>query len=155
VQETTVKLDDRTLSRLEDLIQTHVDSQKLLMAAADRVNDKTIAHKMRDIAAQRVVMAEELRQHVVWNGRPVDLDESFGGGLHQALVSIRGLLNGGDPTVILIEIQREGETSRQAYRDAIAEIQPETIVELLRSHATRLDQDQQSIERLLKSKGPE
>tara|TARA_R110002072_G_scaffold14013_1_gene58386 strand:+ start:14458 stop:14760 length:303 start_codon:yes stop_codon:yes gene_type:complete len=64
-------------------------------------------------------MAAELQQYVEFNGKEAEDDGSVAAKTHRIWINIRGKLNGGDATVILIEAERGEDHIKDAYEDVL------------------------------------
>jgi uncharacterized protein (TIGR02284 family) len=107
------------VDRLQDLIETNIDSSNNLNDAAEHIKDDAIAQLFRDIARQRSLFAEELKRFVRDSGEDPKKDGTLRGAAHRAWLDIRAAINAGNPYVVLIEVEREEDRIKHAYNDLL------------------------------------
>lgn len=119
--ETKQQLSDETVAKLQDLIRINIDSQKGFEAAADVIDNDSIATLLRDLGCERAAHAQELRSYVQWNDEEPVKDGSYAASLHRLWMDARAKLSGGDPHVVLCEAEKGEDQIKQAYEDALQE----------------------------------
>ncbi|MCA9198269.1 MAG: PA2169 family four-helix-bundle protein [Planctomycetales bacterium] len=119
--ETKSTLNDKTVDKLQRLVQCNIDSKDGFREAAEEIDDNRVATLFRELADQRSKLATELQSHVAWNGKRPENDGSFAASVHRTWIDLRAKLNGGDPYVILIEAERGEDHIKHAYEDVLKE----------------------------------
>ena len=130
-------LSDKATEALQHLIKYNLDSYKGFNEAADQISHTGIAALFRELAGERNRMAEELKRFVAIGSdeEPEDAGHARGA-MHRAWMDIRAALNGGDPYVILIEAERGEDAIKDAYKEALDEVQSGPVREtLMRQYA--------------------
>lgn len=120
--ETKANLRDETITKLQELIQFNIDSQKGFMQAAETIKDPTVAALFRRIASDRAENAVELKAHVAFNDDEPRNDGSMMGAMHRWWLSARGALSGGDDHVVLSEAERGEDAIKQKYEAVLKEL---------------------------------
>ncbi|MDX2199005.1 MAG: PA2169 family four-helix-bundle protein [Phycisphaerae bacterium] len=120
--ETKANLRDETITKLQDLIQLNIDSQKGFWQAAETIKDPTVAALFRRIASVRADNAAELKAHVAFNHEKPREDGSMLGTMHRWWLSARGALVGGDDHVVLSEAERGEDAIKQKYEEVLREL---------------------------------
>ena len=117
--ETKIDLNETTLEKLQKLIRANIDSYNGFHESAEELKDERLATLFRSIGDERSAMAAELQQYVEFNGKAAEDDGSVAAKTHRIWINIRGKLNGGDATVILIEAERGEDHIKEAYEDVL------------------------------------
>lgn len=117
--ETKIDLNETTLEKLQKLIRANIDSYNGFHESAEELKDERLATLFRSIGDERSAMAAELQQYVEFNGKEAEDDGSVAAKTHRIWINIRGKLNGGDATVILIEAERGEDHIKEAYEDVL------------------------------------
>ncbi|MEO9593978.1 PA2169 family four-helix-bundle protein [Rhodopirellula bahusiensis] len=117
--ETKLDLNETTLEKLQKLIRANIDSYNGFHESAEELKDERLATLFRSIGDERSAMAAELQQYVEFNGKEAEDDGSVAAKTHRIWINIRGKLNGGDATVILIEAERGEDHIKEAYEDVL------------------------------------
>ncbi|KLU01979.1 hypothetical protein RISK_006163 [Rhodopirellula islandica] len=117
--ETKIDLNETTIEKLQKLIRANIDSYNGFHESAEELKDERLATLFRAIGDERSAMATELQQHVEFNGKEAEDDGSVAAKTHRIWINIRGKLNGGDATVILIEAERGEDHIKEAYEDVL------------------------------------
>tara|TARA_R100000365_G_C2711568_1_gene46813 strand:- start:150 stop:620 length:471 start_codon:yes stop_codon:yes gene_type:complete len=117
--ETKIDLNETTLEKLQKLIRANIDSYNGFHESAEELKDERLATLFRSIGDERSAMAAELQQYVEFNGKEAEDDGSVAAKTHRIWINIRGKLNDGDATVILIEAERGEDHIKEAYEDVL------------------------------------
>lgn len=117
--ETKIDLNETTIAKLQKLIRANIDSYNGFHESAEELNDERLSTLFRSIGDERSAMASELQQYVEFNGKEAEDDGSVAAKTHRIWINIRGKLNGGDPTVILIEAERGEDHIKEAYEEVL------------------------------------
>jgi len=110
-----VTLSDKVTSEIQDLIRLNIDSAEGFTAAADLIEDKSLASQFREYAAQRSANAEELKATVAYNGEEPAQSGTTSGTLHQ----------------VLSEAESGEDSIKQRYERAIKECAGSPVSDLL------------------------
>lgn len=119
--ETKIDLNPRTIEAVQDLIQANLDSTRGFKEASKEVNDPIVSGLFTGIAVQRDKHANELQYYVVLNGERARTEGTWLASAHRAWIDLRAKLNGGDPYVILSEIERGEDHIKSAYEETLKE----------------------------------
>lgn len=134
--QTVTTMDDKTISKLQDLIAENIDSSKGLAAAAEQIETPTTASVLRRIAQDRSMQAVELQKFVKFNREEPEDDGTFVGTLRRKWMAFRSTLNGGDERVVLIEAERFEDHIRDLYEDVLKKTAGSPVNDVLqRQHA--------------------
>lgn len=119
--ETKQTLNDKTISKLQKLIRSNIDSYDGFRESADQIDDPMVAALFREMAADRSTLAAELQDYVTWNGDEAAEDGSYAAAIHRTWIDIRSMLSGGDAYAILCEAERGEDQIKAAYEDVLKE----------------------------------
>jgi uncharacterized protein (TIGR02284 family) len=126
---------NKTLSVIEDLIETCKDGQKGYQDAAEHVKRADLKTYFNEQGLERGKYAEELRSHQTRLGegdkKPAG---SVAGAMHRAWIDTKVALGGGD-TTILESVEAGEDKAKESYQKALAEPLPSDIAELVRKQA--------------------
>jgi uncharacterized protein (TIGR02284 family) len=126
---------DKTLSVLEDLIETSKDGQKGYQEAAEHAKRTDLKTFFNEQRLERGRFAEELRQELSRLGEPDKKpSSSISGAMHRAWIDTKVALGGGDKT-ILESVEAGEDTAKESYQKALAEPLPSNIAEIVRKQA--------------------
>jgi len=117
--ETKADLNDTTIDKLQKLIRANIDSYNGFLESAEELNDAKLKQLFQELGHQRSALATELQKHIEFNGKEAEDDGSVAAKTHRIWINIRGKLNGGDPTVILIEAERGEDHIKEAYEEVL------------------------------------
>ncbi|MCR9210256.1 MAG: PA2169 family four-helix-bundle protein [bacterium] len=117
--ETKIDLNETTIAKLQKLIRANIDSYNGFHESAEELKDERLSALFKNIGDERSAMASELQQYVEFNGKDAEDDGSVAAKTHRIWINIRGKLNGGDATVILIEAERGEDHIKEAYEDVL------------------------------------
>lgn len=136
---TSVKLTEQVVQRLNDLIRTNIDSSKGLHEAAEVVNDPELRSRFIDLARDRQINAAELRQFIESHQGWVDMDGgTVLGAAHRWWLDMRARMAGGDPAVVLNEAERGEDFIKHSYEDALHETGDPSVDHLLQRQYERV-----------------
>lgn len=119
--ESKLNLEEKTLKKLQSLIQINIDSEEGLTAAANKVDDNRLSATFRQVGQTRSSNVHELQSYVVANAQEPEDGGSAMGALHRGWTSMRSAINGGDPYVMLIEAERGEDHIKETYEDVLKE----------------------------------
>ena len=119
--ESKLNLEKETIRKLQDLIQSNIDSEQGLSEAAEKVDDNRIASTFRQVAQGRASHARELQSYVIANDQEPEDSGTASGAIHRGWTSMRSAINGGDAYVMLIEAERGEDRIKEAYEDTLKE----------------------------------
>jgi uncharacterized protein (TIGR02284 family) len=126
---------DKTLSVLEDLIETSKDGQKGYQEAAEHAKRTDLKTFFNEQRLERGRFAEELRQELSRLGEPDKKpSSSISGAMHRAWIDTKVALGGGDKT-ILESVEAGEDNAKESYQKALAELLPSNIAEIVRKQA--------------------
>ncbi len=126
---------DKTLSVLEDLIETSKDGQKGYQEAAEHAKRTDLKTFFNEQRLERGRFAEELRQELSRLGEPDKKpSSSISGAMHRAWIDTKVALGGGDKT-ILESVEAGEDNAKESYQKALAEPLPSNIAEIVRKQA--------------------
>ena len=126
---------DKTLSVLEDLIETCKDGQKGYQDAAEHAKRPDLKTFFNEQRLERGRFAEELRQELSRLGEPDKKPSgSVSAAMHRAWIDTKVALGGGDKT-ILESVEAGEDTAKESYAKALAEPLPSNVAEIVRKQA--------------------
>ena len=126
---------DKTLSVLEDLIETCKDGQKGYQDAAEHAKRQDLKTFFNEQRLERGRFAEELRQELSRLGEPDKKPSgSVSAAMHRAWIDTKVALGGGDKT-ILESVEAGEDTAKESYAKALAEPLPSNVAEIVRKQA--------------------
>jgi len=139
---------DKTLSVLEDLIETCKDGQKGYHDAAEHVKRSDLKTFCNEQTLERARFAEELRQELSRLGKPDKKPlGSAAGALHRAWIDTKVALGGGDKT-ILESLEAGEDRAKDAYQKALAEPLPADVAEIVRKQAVSVQRAHDQVKSL-------
>jgi uncharacterized protein (TIGR02284 family) len=126
---------DKTLSVLEDLIETCKDGQKGYQDAAEHAKRTDLKTFFNEQRLERGRFAEELRQELSRLGEPDKKPSgSVSGAVHRAWIDTKVALGGGDKA-ILESVEAGEDNAKENYQKALAEPLPSNVAEIVRRQA--------------------
>jgi uncharacterized protein (TIGR02284 family) len=139
---------DKTLSVLEDLIETCKDGQKGYQDAAEHVKRSDLKTYFNEQRLERGKFAEELRQELSRLGEPDKKPSgSVSAALHRAWIDTKVALGGGDKT-ILESVESGEDNAKKSYEKALAEPLPADIAAIVRRQAASVQKAHDQIRML-------
>ena len=114
-----VTLSKEAAGYVEDLVRLNIDSAQGFTAAADMIEDKSLAASFREYAAQRDANAEELKAAIAYNGEEPPQGGTASGTLHRWWLEVKGKITSGNAHSVLSEAERGEDTIKHSYEKAI------------------------------------
>ena len=119
---------DKSISVLNDLIETCEDGEHGFTTAAKDAKDAELGRVFSQYAAQRGNYIRELQERVRSLGGDPDKHGSVSGSLHRGWINLKAALSSDEPHAVLAECERGEDAAVANYRDALknTEIDSET-----------------------------
>lgn len=115
---------DKTISVLNNLIETCRDGEIGFKTAADGLQDPAIKAKFVEYSRQRAGFVNELQAEVRKLGGEPETSGSMSGSLHRGWLNIKSIITGKDDHAIVAEAERGEDVAKAAYEDALKESLP-------------------------------
>jgi uncharacterized protein (TIGR02284 family) len=115
---------DDVISTLNTLIATSRDGEEGFRSCAENVKNPTLKVFFEQKAGRCREGAEQLQQIVREMGGDPETGGSMSGAMHRFWVSIRGTISGMEDHAILDECERNEDSAKRAYEDALKEDLP-------------------------------
>jgi uncharacterized protein (TIGR02284 family) len=131
---------EKTVSVLNDLIETCKDGQEGFHAAAEGVKDKTLKALFSQYSLQRSQFAGALQQEVSRLGGSPENSGSISGSLHRGWMGIKSTVTGKDESAVIAECERGEDAARDAYQDALKEDLPGDVQQLVQEQYQEIKQ---------------
>ena len=112
---------EKSISILNDLIETCKDGQHGFSTAAKDAKDAELARVFSQYAAQRGDYIRELQQRVRALGGDPDTHGSVSGSLHRGWINLKSALTTNEPHAVLAECERGEDAAVANYRNALKE----------------------------------
>lgn len=139
---------DKTLSVLEDLIETSKDGQKGYQDAAEHVKRADLKTFFNEQRMERGRFAEELRQELARLGEPDKKPSgSVSAAMHRAWIDTKVALGGGDKT-ILESVEAGEDNAKKSYEKALSEPLPANVAEIIRRQAASVQKAHDQVKSL-------
>lgn len=139
---------DKTLSVLEDLIETSKDGQKGYQEAAEHVKRADLKTYFNEQTLVRAKFAEELRSELSRLGKPDKKPSgTVSGAMHRAWIDTKVALGGGDKT-ILESVEAGEDRAKEAYQKALSEPLPSDVLAIVRRQAASVQQTHDKVRSL-------
>ena len=139
---------DKTLSVLEDLIETSKDGQKGYQEAAEHVKRADLKTYFNEQTLVRAKFAEELRSELSRLGKPDKKPSgTVSGAMHRAWIDTKVALGGGDKT-ILESVEAGEDRAKEAYQKALSEPLPSDVSAIIRRQAASIQQTHDRVKSL-------
>lgn len=130
--------DDKTISTLNNLIETCKDGQEGFKQAAEGVERSDLKSLFYDLGQQRAKFAGELQTLVRELGGDPEKTSSTAGALHRGWINIKSLVTGKDEAGVLNEAERGEDVAKKAYKDALAENLPANVMTVVQAQANEV-----------------
>ena len=119
---------DKTISAINDLIETCRDGQNGFATAAKDAKDAELMRVFTHYSTQRADYIRELQMRVRELGGDPDKRGSVSGTLHRGWIDLKTALTKNEPHAVLAECERGEDAAKDNYRDALqsAELDTET-----------------------------
>ena len=110
---------DKSISVLNDLIETCEDGEHGFTTAAKDAKDAELGRVFSQYAAQRGNYIRELQERVRALGGDPDKHGSVSGSLHRGWINLKAALTSDEPHAVLAECERGEDAAVANYRDAL------------------------------------
>ena len=118
---------DKTISVLNDLIETCKDGEYGFQSSAEHVKNPELQQVLTARAAECRKGAEVLQAQVRQLGGEADEGGSASGAIHRGWVAVKGTLSGYGEKAMLEECERGEDAALARYRDALKEDLPPNV----------------------------
>ena len=118
---------DKTISVLNDLIETCKDGEYGFQSSAEHVKNPELQQVFTARAAECRKGAEVLQAQVRQLGGEADEGGSASGAIHRGWVAVKGTLSGYGEKAMLEECERGEDAALARYRDALKEDLPPNV----------------------------
>jgi uncharacterized protein (TIGR02284 family) len=123
---------EKSVSVLNDLIQTCKDGENGFKTASEHTNDLELKSLFQQYAAQRSELARELQTRVLNLGEDPKKSGSVSASLHRGWLDLKAAISSAEPHAILAECERGEDIAVKAYREALDEYVDGATRELIR-----------------------
>jgi len=130
--------DDKTISTLNNLIETCKDGQEGFKTAAEGVERSDLKSLFYDLGQQRAKFAGELQALVRELGGDPETTSSTASALHRGWINIKSYVTGKDEAGVLNEAERGEDVAKKAYKDALAENLPANVMTVVQAQANEV-----------------
>lgn len=117
--EPKLDLDPATIEAIQDLIQANLDAAGGFKEAAKEIDDSIVSSLFSACSVQRNKHASQLQYYVVRNGERARTEGTWLASLHRVWLDLRAKLSGGDPYVLLCEVERGEDHIKAAYEETL------------------------------------
>lgn len=117
---------EKTISLINDLIETCKDGQQGFDTAAKDAKDAELARVFAQYAAQRAEYVRELQQRVRALGGDPDQHGSVSGSLHRGWINLKAALSSHEPHAVLAECERGEDAAVKNYSEVISAFEIDT-----------------------------
>ena len=129
---------DKTISTLNNLIETCKDGEIGFRTAAEGLRDPAIKASFIQYSQQRARFAGELQEQVHKLGGDPETSGSLSGSLHRGWLNIKSAVTGNDDHAILAEAERGEDVAKAAYEDALRNALPSPARSLVQEQAIQV-----------------
>ena len=112
---------EKTLSVLNDLIETCKDGQHGFRTAAEDAKDAELARVFTEFSNQRTTFIGELQDRVRSLGGDAEKSGSVTGSLHRGWIDLKSAMASNEPHAVLAECERGEDAAVRAYRQSLDE----------------------------------
>ena len=112
---------EKSISILNDLIETCKDGQHGFTTAAKDAKDAELGRVFSQYASQRADYIRELQQRVRAVGGDPDKHGSVSGSLHRGWINLKSAMSSDEPHAVLAECERGEDAAVANYRAALNE----------------------------------
>ena len=130
--------DDKTISTLNNLIETCKDGQEGFKQAAEGIQRSDVKSVFYELGQQRAKFAGELQGLVREMGGDPETTSSTSGALHRGWINIKSAITGKDDAAILNEAERGEDVAVNAYKKALEENLPANVQTVVQQQSTEV-----------------
>lgn len=112
---------EKTVSVLQNLIETNRDGQHGFRTAAEDAKDAELGRVFTQFSTQRTTFIAELQDRIRSLGGDPDKSGSVAGSLHRGWIDLKSALTSNEPHAVLAEAERGEDAAVKAYREALEE----------------------------------
>jgi uncharacterized protein (TIGR02284 family) len=112
---------EKTVSVLQNLIETNRDGQHGFRTAAEDAKDAELGRVFTQFSTQRTTFIAELQDRIRSLGGDPDKAGSVAGSLHRGWIDLKSALTSNEPHAVLAEAERGEDAAVKAYREALEE----------------------------------
>jgi uncharacterized protein (TIGR02284 family) len=139
--ETKTHLDEKTVDKLQRLIQANMDSHEGFREAADEVDNETLAGLFRGLAEKRQQQAQTLQGLVSVNGEEPRDSGTYMGAAHRTWIELKTAVVGGDTESILNECERGEDHIKNLYEEILKETAGSAVNDVLQRQYAEVKAD--------------
>jgi uncharacterized protein (TIGR02284 family) len=131
---------DKTISVLNNLIETCKDGELGFKTAAEGLKDPAIKAQFLEYARQRAEMVRELQSEVRRLGGDPEKSGSMSASLHRGWMDIKSAVTGKDDHAIVAEAERGEDVAKGVFEDALKASLPADLQTRVQQHAAKVRQ---------------
>jgi uncharacterized protein (TIGR02284 family) len=133
-------VNDKTISVLNDLIETCRDGENGFRSAAEGVKDPNLKALFNRYSAQRGEFASELQALVAGLGGDAQSTGSVAGAAHRGWINIKSAVTGRNEAAVVSEAERGEDVAKASYQKALQEyMSPEIRAVISRQYSAVLE----------------
>jgi uncharacterized protein (TIGR02284 family) len=122
IQKSSLKTKDEVVSDLNNLVELVNDGKEGYQHAAEKTETPELKALFLKIAGERIVYADELKEHILTHGGEADNEEGgILGGLHRTWISVKETFTGHDDAALLEAIATGEKAAIGKYDEYIAD----------------------------------
>ena len=129
---------DKTISILNNLIETCKDGEIGFKTAADGLQNAAIKASFLEYSQQRASFARQLQDEVHKLGGDPETSGSMSGSLHRGWLNIKATVTGNDDHAIVAEAERGEDVAKAAYEDALKNALPSPARRIVQEQAIQV-----------------
>lgn len=148
-------LTDDIITQLQALIELNTDSAKGFAAAAEQVDDPSIAALFRQVGTPRIRFAEELRGVIRDVGKTPNEGGTAAGALHRWWLSLRGRVAKNDEHAMLAEAERGEDAIKEKYEKVLGLVAGTKLHEMLSAQYAQIKQTHDTVKHLRDERAPD
>jgi uncharacterized protein (TIGR02284 family) len=133
-------MNDKTISVLNNLIETCKDGEIGFQTASEGVTHPAMKAAFLEYAQQRARFASDLQNEVRRLGGNPEDSGSMSGSLHRGWLNIKSAVTGKDDHAIAAEAERGEDAAKKAYEDALNETLTPAAREIVERQAAQVRQ---------------
>ena len=146
--ETLTDLKPETVDGLKKLVRMNRDACEGFAAAADKVDNASLASAMREASDERARFASEMGSVLSINDAEILESGSALGDFHRFWINVRGAISGGDEQAMLSEALRGESALVDKYEEVLVEITGNPLNPVLHRHVAAVHTTRDNLERL-------